>query len=103
MPSDAVLEFSFIGFVNQTIEVAGRSLINITLEESLEELDEVVVTALGFEQNKDQIGYANSQIKNETLVKAAEPTLLNSLSGKATGVNIRRNSGDPGGTNTDSH
>ncbi|WP_296618987.1 SusC/RagA family TonB-linked outer membrane protein [Marivirga sp.] len=93
---DDVLEFSFIGYTKQSIEVGSKSVIDVILQENIGQLDEVVVTALGFETDGDEVGYANSQVDNETIVKAAEPNLLNSLSGKASGLSISRNSGDPG-------
>ncbi len=93
---DAEITVSYIGYVTQIIPVNNRSIIDVELEINSEELEEVVVTALGFKTNKDNIGYAQSQISNEDVVKAAEPNVLNSLSGKATGVTISRNSGDPG-------
>ena len=92
----ATLEFSYIGFESQIIPIGNRTVIDVVFKQDLSVLDEVVVTALGFEVNKDKIGYANSQVKDKTIVQAAEPNLLNSLSGKATGLTIRRNSGDPG-------
>ena len=60
-------------------------------------MDAVVVTALGFEAREDEFGYANSSISSQTITGAAESTLINSLSGKASGVRVSRNSGDPGG------
>ncbi|HHP7241649.1 MAG TPA: SusC/RagA family TonB-linked outer membrane protein [Cyclobacteriaceae bacterium] len=93
---NAQLSVTFVGFISQVIDVSNRSVIDITLEIDAEELEEVVVTALGFKANKDNVGYANSQLKTDDIVKAAEPNLLNAISGKATGVTISRNSGDPG-------
>ncbi|GAB4235815.1 MAG: SusC/RagA family TonB-linked outer membrane protein [Ekhidna sp.] len=93
---DATLQFKYLGFITVTRKVGTQTVINVVLEQDTEELDEVVVTALGFKKDGDEIGYANSQVKDKTIVQAAEPTLLNSLSGKATGLTIRRNSGDPG-------
>lgn len=93
---DATLVISFVGYETQAVDVNNRSQIAISLAENAEELDEVVVTALGFEKDQDQIGYANSQVAPDVIQKAAEPTLVNSLSGKVSGVQINRNSGDPG-------
>jgi len=94
--SGATLTFSFIGYSKESVKVNSRSRIDVQLKPNLEELDEVVVTALGFKVDRDKVGYANSQVDDEEIVKAAEPNIINSLSGKATGVNIKRNSGDPG-------
>lgn len=96
LPSDAVLLFSFVGFKTVREPLAERTTLDVILKFNLEELEEVVVTAMGFKEKKDNLGYANSVINNESISKASESTLLNSLSGKSSGVRISRNSGDPG-------
>ncbi|WP_258097276.1 SusC/RagA family TonB-linked outer membrane protein [Marinoscillum pacificum] len=96
VPEDATLVYSFVGFVTKREVVNNRTTIDVSLELDLEELDEVVVTALGFKEDRDNLGYANSVVDNEAVKKAAESTLINSLSGKSSGVQISRNSGDPG-------
>ncbi|MCB9080289.1 MAG: SusC/RagA family TonB-linked outer membrane protein [Lewinellaceae bacterium] len=93
---NASLIFSYIGLQTVTLRVGSQTVINVTMEEQIGILDEVVVTALGFEENKDELGYANTKVGGSTITAAGEPTLLNSLSGKASGVRISRNSGDPG-------
>jgi TonB-linked SusC/RagA family outer membrane protein len=90
------ITYNYIGFESRQIQVGNQSVIDVTLSEDLEELDEVVVTALGFREQKDNIGYASSKINEEAVQRAKESTLINSLSGKASGVRISRNSGDPG-------
>lgn len=92
----ATLVFSFIGFETVKKRVTSSESIDVTLMVDTEELDEVVVSALGFKEDKDNLGYANTVIDKEAVTQAAEPTLLNSLSGKSSGVRISRNSGDPG-------
>lgn len=94
--SGAVLEFKYLGFVTKTIAVDNQTQININLSEDTEVLDEVVVTALGFKVDKDNVGYANSNVSGETITRSSESTLINSLSGKSSGVRINRQSGDPG-------
>jgi len=93
---EAVLIFSYVGLETQRIEIANRSTVDVVLKEDSQVLDEVVVTALGFEEKEDELGYASSKVDAKTVVQAAEPTLINALSGKASGVRISRNSGDPG-------
>lgn len=92
----SALVYSFIGFVSERREVSNQTRIDVVLTEDVAQLEEVVVTALGFEENNDKLGYANSTIDKETIEKAGESTFLNSLSGKTSGVRISRNSGDPG-------
>jgi len=94
--SDAALIINYVGYKEQRIPVNNRSSFEISLQEDVEQLEEVVVTALGFQKDRDEVGYANSQLQSDDFLKAAEPNIVNSLSGKATGVTISRNSGDPG-------
>jgi len=77
-----MLVVSYIGYVTKEVDVAGRSVITVTLEPDSEQLDEVVVTALGIEREKKSLGYASQELDNEEVVQAREPNLLNSLSGK---------------------
>ena len=90
-----VLQFSFIGYMTKNITLEGQDTINISLEPD-NQLEEVVVTSLGFKVLRDQQGSTSSVVSTNAVVRSGEPTLLNSLSGKAAGVQIRRVSGDPG-------
>lgn len=92
----SILKISFMGFLSKEIIVGNSTIINFTLEEEGKRLDEVVVTALGYEESKDELGYATSKVGDKAIKGAAETSVLNSLSGKASGVRISRNSGDPG-------
>lgn len=93
---ESILAFSYVGYKKETRTVGSLSKIDLSMAEDSEQLETVVVTALGFEQNKDDLGYATSAVSNEAIAKSAESTFLNSLSGKSSGVRISRNSGDPG-------
>jgi TonB-linked SusC/RagA family outer membrane protein len=94
--SESILKISSVGFLPQELLVGNKTKINLTLEEIVSELNEFVVTALGFEESKDELGYATSNISSKVIKGAAETSVINSLSGKTTGVRISRNSGDPG-------
>ena len=94
-----VLQFSFIGYMTKNITLEGQDTINISLEPD-NQLEEVVVTSLGFKVLRDQQGSTSSVVSTNAVVRSGEPTLLNSLSGKAAGVQIRRVSGDPGAGST---
>lgn len=94
---ESVLNFSYIGLESVSRQVGNEAVIDVVLTENAELLGEVVVTALGFTEDKDELGYASSTVSGENVVEASESTLINSLSGKASGVRISRNSGDPGG------
>ncbi len=92
----SVLVISSIGYLSKEVAVGNNTDLTIILEENVTQLNEVVVTALGFEESKDELGYATSNVSNETLKGAAESTVINALSGKTAGVRISRNSSDPG-------
>lgn len=94
--ANAVLVFKLVGFEEVEQAVGTESEISISMQEDLKQLDEVVVSALGFEENRDQLGSAPSKIAAESLVESGESSLINSMAGKASGVNIVRSSGDPG-------
>ena len=85
---DAVLVITYVGFSTQEVPVNGRSTINITLEASSETLDQVVVTALGVSREKKSLGYAVDEIDGSALNEVIQENVLNSLSGRVTGVSI---------------
>lgn len=92
---NALLVFSFVGM--QTVEkaVEGQSIIDLAMKTSSENIDEVVVTALGIRKEAKKLGYAVSKISSSDLVKTGTPNFATSLYGKATGVNIQA---APGGS-----
>lgn len=91
--SNSTLLFSYIGYTNLEVAVAGRTVVNVEMEEDETQLDEVVVTALGIEKDKRNIGYATTMIDSKELVKTATPNVATSLYGKAPGVNIQATPG----------
>ncbi|MAZ28911.1 MAG: SusC/RagA family TonB-linked outer membrane protein [Cytophagaceae bacterium] len=93
---DAQLLFSYVGFASKTVSIGQSNTLSITLEEDVESLDAVVINSLGFKEDRDELGYASSVVKGESVAESGESTLVNGLSGKSSGVRISRNSGDPG-------
>lgn len=89
-----ILVFSFIGMLSKEITVGMNNIINVTLEDSAENLDEVVVIGYGSVQKRDLTGSITS-IKVEDLLKQPALTAAQSLQGKASGVQII-SSGAPG-------
>lgn len=96
--TDATLIFSFIGFKNQEIKVGNQSIINISLDEDTQNLEEVVVTALGIKKESKKLGYATSTVNKEQLTENRTPNLMNALTGKIAGVNISGLGTGPAGT-----
>lgn len=94
--NNPVLVYKLVGFTDIEKVVGTQSEISVSLEEDLKQLDEVVVSALGFEENRDQLGSAPSKIAAESIVESGEANLINGIAGKASGVRVTRSSGDPG-------
>ena len=95
----AILQFSSLGFKTVTRTVGAGDIINVTLEMDLQNLDEVVVTALGISRQKKSLGYATQQVDGDNLTIAKEQNVLGSLAGKVAGVQVVGSSGaSMGGT-----
>ncbi|MBT3423976.1 MAG: SusC/RagA family TonB-linked outer membrane protein [Bacteroidetes bacterium] len=90
------LSFSFIGKKTVESEIGSRTVINVTMEDDVMNLDEVVVTAIGITKTEKSLGYSATQIGAEEITKANVPSVLNSLQGKVAGVNISSASSNPG-------
>ena len=95
----STLVVSFVGYTSKEVVVGTSSTINIALQESAEALEEVVVTALGISRDKKSLGYATQEIEGSELTTVKNGNFLNSISGKASGVQIKRNNNIGGSTN----
>lgn len=94
----SVLIFRYIGFQTQEITVGASNTINVVLADESNNLNEVVVTALGIQREKKSLGYAVQEVKGESLVEAREPNVVNTLSGKVSGLQVTRSSNGPAGS-----
>ena len=93
--SSTVLRFSFIGYVPQEIAVNNQKVINVTLVEESQLLDEVVVIGYGV-QRKSSVTGSISQIKAEDLQNRTVTSAAGSLQGKTSGIQVVTTSGAPG-------
>jgi len=82
------LQFSFIGYSAQEVQVGTKSVINIVLNEDVKQVEEVVVTALGISKERRSLTNAIQTVKGADLIKAREPNPINSLAGKVAGLTI---------------
>lgn len=95
---NAVLIFNYIGMKAVEVTVTGNTA-NVSLSPASEQLQEIVVTALGLKREKKSLGYATQEIKGEDLTKVNNGNVANAISGKIAGVQIRRNNNIGGSTN----
>lgn len=90
------LIFRSIG-TNEILQVVGTgNVYNITLIGSEEELDEVIVTAMGIKKEKKALGYSVQDLNADELMKNKTANVINSLAGKIAGVNVTQTSGAAG-------
>ncbi|OYU82083.1 MAG: SusC/RagA family protein [Flavobacterium sp. BFFFF1] len=89
------LLFSFLGFAQQTVKVNGKSTINVTLSDSTKDLDEVVVIGYGSQKKRD-VNSSISTIRAKDLENLKQTNIDQMLQGKASGVSVSNNSGQPG-------
>lgn len=89
------LQFSFIGFETKTITVGNQKVINVSLIESIQQLDELVVIGYGTVKKRDLTG-ATSSIKGSELAQVPVTTTAQAITGRVAGVNVVTSSGAPG-------
>ena len=94
VPPQASITVSCIGYAEQTVAVAGRPVINFTLEEDSEFLDETVVIGYGVQKKSDLSG-AVASVRSEDLKNRSTVDAAAALQGKAAGVHVLTN-GAPG-------
>jgi TonB-linked SusC/RagA family outer membrane protein len=82
------LTFRFIGYVSQTLPIGNQATLSVVMTMDASELSEVVVTALGIERQKKELGYAAATVSNETLTKGNAVNVANGLQGKVSGLNV---------------
>ena len=94
--SGDVLVFNYLGYKTVEKTVGSANVVDVTLEEGGEVLDEIIVTAQGIKREKKALGYAVSKVDSEQLEQRSEGDIGRLLSGKASGVNIQTQSGVSG-------
>ncbi|MDR2918605.1 MAG: TonB-dependent receptor [Tannerella sp.] len=92
---NATLVISYIGYISQNITVAGKNIINITLSEDAQSLDEVVVVGYGVQRKRDLTG-AVSSVKMDDAPVGTFSTAAHALAGKAAGLRVTQNTAQPG-------
>ncbi len=97
IPTDAILQFSFVGMQPQEIVVGSQSNIDVVLEAGVIGIDEVVAIGYGT-QKKETVTGAISSISAGDINRSQSPNTSGALVGKIQGVNTRKTDGRPGAT-----
>ncbi len=96
VPENAILQISFIGYLQQDIPVKGKTTISILLKEDTQALEEVVVVGYGTMKKKDLTG-AVASVKMDDAPVGTVSTISHALAGKAAGLQVNTVSAQPGG------
>ena len=89
------LSFSYFGFETQSVDAKGRATLDITLQPSEIQLEEVVITALGVSREERALGYAVQGLKSKDIASVPAPNAVDNLSGKLAGVYVTGGSSGP--------
>lgn len=92
----SVLIFSFIGMKAREVTVNAANVYDIVLETEISQLDEVLVVGYGTTKKSDLTGSVSS-VKAEELTAFPVANATQALQGRAAGVSVQANNGDPGG------
>ncbi|RAJ87711.1 TonB-linked SusC/RagA family outer membrane protein [Chitinophaga dinghuensis] len=96
-PGD-VLVVSSVGFFTKEVMVGASPEVNITLQENIRALGELVVTAMGIQKKSKELPYATQQLGGDDVSLVKDVNVMNTLAGKTAGVTICRNASGIGGS-----
>lgn len=97
IPGNAQVKISYLGYIAQTI-TPRSNVLNINLVPDDQQLEEVVVTALGISREAKALGYAVSTVSSDEIIEVKNINAVNSLSGKVAGVDILQSNTGLGGS-----
>jgi len=92
----STLVFSYLGYASQEVLIGNKTVINVQLKQSIQGLDEIVLVGYGTAKRAD-LTTAQSTVTATQLEKSVNTTLEQAIQGRAAGVYITQNSGQPGG------
>jgi len=93
-----IIQYSFIGMSTQDVTVGTSNSMNVMMQAD-NVLDEVVVTAMGISREKKSLGYSAQEVGGEEVSTVKVDNVVNSLSGKVSGVQIKANNNFGGSAN----
>jgi TonB-linked SusC/RagA family outer membrane protein len=94
-PADASLLVSFLGYETASVPVAGKTRIDIVLNEDAQAIDEVTIVAFGTKRKQDLVGSVSS-VKSNIIQNSQASSVSNALEGAVAGLQVVNSSGQPG-------
>ena len=95
---NSILIFSSIGYMVERVQVTNQASISVSLIPDIKQLQEVVVTAMGIKRDKKALSYSSQQISQEEITKGNNINFVNSLSGRAAGIDLLQSNSGAGGS-----
>ncbi|MFA5417635.1 MAG: carboxypeptidase-like regulatory domain-containing protein [Bacteroidales bacterium] len=92
------LAVTYLGYAPQEILVGSQKVINVVMQVTINELGEVVVTALGIKRQQREIGYSTQKMDVDLVVQSNTPNVLDAIVGRSAGVQISQGDGVDGGS-----
>ena len=93
--NNAILLFSYLGFKSQEIQVGNQSTINVSLQEDVTQLDDVVVVGYGTKKKAEVIGSV-VQVSGELTEQNPQVNFATSLAGRLPGLVVNQTTAEPG-------
>ncbi len=92
------LVFSYTGYATQEVLISNQTVLNVVMVSEIEQLGEVVITALGIQKEAKKLGYSATTVGAEEINVNRSSNFMKTLQGKVAGVNISSLGTGPGGT-----
>ncbi len=87
------IQFSYVGYQALTVNIGMQNHLSVTMKKSEDQMEGVVVTALGIRREQRKLGYATTTLTSKDIIKTAPTNFASALYGKAPGVQINTNPG----------
>ena len=96
-PSNGTLRISSLGYQEAEVEIRGRSVVNVVLQEDSEMLEEAVITAeFGMKRVARSVGSAVQNVKSTDITESGRESFVNALQGRVAGMTVTSTGGAPG-------
>lgn len=100
IPKDAVsLVFTFVGMRTIEYVLTASNIVDVSMQDEATDIEGVVITALGISREKKSLGYATQEVKGDAISTVKTDNFANALSGKVTGVQVKKTTNMGGSTN----
>jgi iron complex outermembrane receptor protein len=97
--SNSTIVFSYIGAATKEVRYNGQNSLNVTLQDDAQQVQEVVVTALGITRDQKALGYSMTSLKGDEIAKSNAANPILGMQGKVAGVQIDMGSSGPQSSN----